>query len=357
MKPTRHHWHLVLFFVPDVLRGSWLLAQFAMQGLPRLYRRARQAAATGPAPARLRKPQKASRASGRPEDAPAAAGAEKTQAAPTAGEPKPSETTLTGGKPAAGGRKRRAWTLDHLAGAVFFGFVAWCFTRHSLASCWGAVVAAMPAVGPWLLGLWIPAAWLTAQFDKPQGRPPAVSAVEGDAGGPDAGDVRAAGYWFWHLVCVRVRDAVAEARRGIHLKALLDEPGIPASWTVTTLREHCERLGVPVKLMQIRGSGGGPTHGVHVDQLNAALGMPLDQAVAALEELLARPAANTLPDAVERGPVDTAEEAPADPDSRSRKRWTFEELLGAYFAGAPGPTSTPRPAPLPDPSPASPGRG
>jgi len=297
--------------------------------------------------------------------------------APAAGEPDGQPAAETSQTPAAnaahtrhdeGGRARRKrgpWTLDHVAAAVFFGWAAWCFGRRPVAAGWLFVAPDLAALAPWAAGCWVVAAWLTAQHDKRHQEPDHEEPACDGEGAPDAARARWADLWLWHLVCTRVQAAVAEGRRGVHLKTLLEEPGIPETWTVSTLREHCERLEIPVKPMQIRGSGTGPTHGVHVDELTAVLGMPLQGAVTALQALLAQEGPDTSGEAVgeastERAleaPGGPAEEGPADRDSRPGKRWTFQELLGAYFAGAADPTSTPRPTPPPSPSPAPPGRG
>lgn len=346
MKLARQHWRMVLRFLPDLCRGSWILVQLAVSGARRLHRCVSHPAAILPALQRTRNAKPAPAAPGQSRNEPAS-DAEQPPVAPAAVQ----ETKKTTGR-AAAAKKPPAWTLDRLVGVAVFGWTAWCFTRHPLTAGWDSLTAVLPAARPWLLGLWISAAWLAAQHDRTHRPvPPAARAAQDT--GPRAGDVRAAGHWLWHLVCVRVQDAVAAGRRGIHLKTLLEEPGIPEAWTVTTLREHCERLGIPVKPMQIRGSGTGPTHGVHVDDLTTALGRPLEEAITVLEKLLAQGAETTTWQAMDEAPLEPVEEAPADPG----KRWTFEELLGAYLGGSASPIRTPGPTPLPGPSPTPPGRG
>ncbi|MCI3277627.1 hypothetical protein [Streptomyces cylindrosporus] len=343
MSATPRAGRVLMVFVRDVVHGSALLAKRIGTGARRLYRRARHPG--------LRGLNLAAGYGGTDGTTPAVETSGSTSA-----EPVPAVAQETARAAARG--KARPWTLDRVAGVGFFGWVGWCFTHRPIAAGWRALAPDLAAITPWAALWWLVAAWLAAQYDKAGRATPAQHGDgHGDAAGPDAGDVRAAGYWLWHLVCVRVRDAVAEGRRGVHLKALLDEPGVPEAWTVTTLREHCGRLGIPVKSMQIRGTGGGPTHGVHVDELTAALGRPLEDAIAVLETLLAQPARSTVPEGAAEVPLERAEEAPAGPDSRLRKRRTFEELLRAYFTRPASPTSTPGPTPLPDPSPTPPGRG
>ncbi|MFJ8006110.1 hypothetical protein [Streptomyces fagopyri] len=169
--------------------------------------------------------------------------------------------------------------------------------------------------------LWVVAAYRAAprndQEKEVGGEQPTPTA------GPTPAEAAAAATWLRRLIIQRVQDAVAAGRRGVHLSALLDEPGIPATWTVTTLREHCERLEIPVKPIQIRGGKvKGPTHGVHVDQLTAALGMPLAQALQRLDR------------ATEAGP-----------GSAARTSWgdVIEAAADLVFADAESTPATPSP--------------
>ncbi|MFE5140342.1 hypothetical protein ACFRDV_22140 [Streptomyces fagopyri] len=206
-------------------------------------------------------------------------GPAKTQA----GKEKPDEEEPSGG------------LLERAGVGLFTCAIGWAFLRPVLSAVGRAL--AQVAVPFALIGmvLWVIAAYRAAPRNDQEkdagGEQPAQTA--GPAPGPGLADVAAAETWLRHLVIQRVQEAVADGRRGIHLSALLEEPGIPDTWTVTTVREHCERLAIPVKSIRIRGSKHkGPTHGVHTDELTTALGMSLAQALQHLDEV----AAHTPPD-------------------------------------------------------------
>ncbi|MFC8676710.1 hypothetical protein ACFUEN_28995 [Streptomyces griseorubiginosus] len=344
MKPSRRQiLALVVQFVPDVVRGSWLLGAYATTGAMALHRRARQLTEKAPQSKTTREAR-----------ARETSGHEKTAPAPDAKtEPEPEKGKKQ--KPAQGAKSKKQWrwSLDTLAGLAVGGWVAWCFARQPLAAAWHAATPHLAPFAPLLPGWWIALAWLTAQYEKHRHTPSATVEESSRPGPPDDAAARRARCWFGHLVCVQVRDAVAQGRRGIHLKALLDEPGIPSTWTVTTLREHCDRAGIPVKKMRIRGVGGGPTHGVHVDELTAALGMPLDDAITILADTLASAPAEGASGPPEEALPEAGEEALLAPPQEGQ----HEPLLGVPSGAAPNPTRTPSHTPLPDPAPASPGRG
>lgn len=345
----------VATFTDDVLKGSVLLAHRMWDGSSRLYRRARTLTATAPKPGPGSKDAKTEDEKTAPTGGPEAAGSAGGEPEAPVKKPGKDRRHASGTKPAGG--KPKAWTLDRLAGFALAGWAAWCFLHRPVANGWHAIAPDLAGLAPWGALWWITAAWLTAQYAKRQAT---ADAPQSGNGAPDETAVRLGAYWLWHLVCTSVAEAVAKGRKGVHLKTLLEEPGIPETWTVTTLREHCDRLGIPVKMMQIRGNGG-PTHGVHIDELTTALGMPLDDAVTLLaagtQTLLPNPPQDTLPALAVEAPPGTAEEAPADPDLHPGKRWTVEELLRLHFDRAASPTGTTGSTPLPDPSPASPGRG
>ncbi|MGW0795934.1 hypothetical protein [Streptomyces sp. NPDC002692] len=244
-----------------------------------------------------------------------------------------------GEEPSAGG------LVERLGIGVLTLAIGWAFLRPVLPAVGRALAqVALPFA---LIGmvLWVVAAYRAAPRNDQEkdagGEQPTQTA------GPGPADVAAAETWLRHLVIQRVQEAVADGRRGIHLSALLEEPGIPDTWTVTTVREHCERLAIPIKSIRIRGSKHkGPTHGVHTDELTTALGMSLAQALQHLDEATA----HTAPDDPGRasfGDVLDASSAPA-------LTGTDETLPDA--SPAPGEVARPGPLPggAPHPAPAPP---
>ncbi|MFI5880849.1 hypothetical protein [Streptomyces sp. NPDC051554] len=388
-------WRALMAFVKDIVLGSVLLARRMKAGTVRAYRGLQgvaEPAATvknRPGDAKGEEPaEKKAVPTATPAMAPISA---SDGEAPAGQESERATAKKKAGKRKGGGKKRRArletWTPVRMGGAAFGAWVVYCFTHRPLEYGWRALAPDLVALLPWVAVWWTVAAWLTAQYDRNSrhtaGTDPATDGETGPHAGearsaaPDTAVVRAAGLWLLHLVCTRVSAAVAEGRKGVHLATLIDEGAVPEAWTVEALREHCGRLGIPVKTMQIRGSGRGPTHGVHADELVAALGAPLTAATSTIAQLLAdasqnltpetapgalpAPPTETLPEASPEGAPEPvagvapgrAEEAPAGP----RKGVPFERLLGAWFAGRTGPTRTPGHTPPPNPAPASPGRG
>ncbi|MCX5239792.1 hypothetical protein OG824_31785 [Streptomyces prunicolor] len=381
-------WRALVVLLEDEVRGSDLLARRLVNGVQRAYQGARNLPGRAPA-----------KSSGK--------GKEKNKPAKssTVGEgDMPAGAGVPGGKPAdgeqgnptaaksKGGKKHDKTAMPLLApnkliGVAFAAWIVYCFTHRPIERGWHAMAPDLAALLPWAAVWWTVAAWLTAQYDKNGRRAASTESAAGGEADPHAGEarsampdtavVRAAGLWLLHLVCTRVSAAVAEGRKGVHLATLIDEGAVPEEWTVEALREHCGRLGIPVKTMQIRGSGRGPTHGVHVDELVAALGAPLTAATNSVAQLLAEASQNLAPETAPgaapapsteglsgalaegaAGPVvgmalGRAEEGSTSP----RKGVPFEQLLGAWFAGHMGPTGTPGHTPSPSPAPASPGRG
>ncbi|WP_369043474.1 hypothetical protein [Streptomyces sp. Midd1] len=287
--------------------------------------------------------------------------AEKS-ASTTADEAETSGTTATaaGEKPGtekqakeAKAMERSAWDLlEQLGLGAFTVVVGWVFLRPYLASLMKALApAAAPLFGTAVV-LWIVAAYRAA----PSNDHDETSDEEQPEVGPDPAEVREAEQRLWLLVISRVQDAVAAGRRGVHLSTLLEEPDcFPPDWDVTRLREHCERLGIPVKTMQIRGSKNrGPTHGVHVDELTAALGMPLAEAFYGLNvaDRHDNRGSDELPEA-EHGVPETPPGVPSETstgtpqqDSESTAPPPPDEaaptpLPGGAPARPPGPTSPP----------------
>ncbi|MGW2501830.1 hypothetical protein ACWCXL_12060 [Streptomyces sp. NPDC001588] len=244
-------------------------------------------------------------------------------------------------------RGGRTWTLETLAVTVVAVWVGWCFVHRPAAVSWHAAAPYAAMLWPWALLGWMVAALCAAQRHKRSegtGQP-----LEAVAAGPDGAEVLRAERWFRHLVISRVAEAVSRGRKGIHLRALLQEPGIPESWDVTTVRQHCERVGIPHRPMTIRGEGTGPTHGVHVDDLTHTLGMPIEQALARYDS----DGSSTSAEAPLEGPLEGSAGTPSETRSGGPLAWLF----GTNPRRPTGPARTPRSAPLPAPSPPPPERG
>ncbi|MFJ8798502.1 hypothetical protein [Streptomyces sp. NPDC102487] len=270
-------------------------------------------------------------------------------------------------------KERSGWDLlEQLGLGAFTVVIGYVFLRPYLAALGrGLAPAALPIFGTTVV-LWIVAAYRAAPPND-QGRQ-----AEGEGGGEDEEQeedrpapeaVREAERWLWTQVISHVQQAVADGRKGVHLSALLQEPEFPEGWDVTRLRAHCARLGIPTKLMQIRGSGiTGPTHGVHVDQLTAKLGMPLAQALQRLPEQPApHPQGYSFQELLEAG-LNTVSGAPAEPERgapheaaptpspRVRRPGLRARLHHPHPGAHSPPTRTPsnapaRPSPEPHPQP------
>lgn len=205
------------------------------------------------------------------------------------------------------------------AGGV--GLLVWVVSPYA------PVISGVGVVG------WLVAAWAVA--------PPRETATQNDheklpgeqhaETAAPAQDQSTAELWLVRLVLVGVRDAVAAGRKGVHLATLLESANV--DWDVATLRQHCRRLDIPTKKINIRGQGS--TWGVHVDELEAVLGGPVD---AALDALDATPAA---------GPVEGPEEAPARAEEEAPPEATPLPTLRGFS----DPPQTPSLRPQRDPSP------
>ncbi|MGV9427097.1 hypothetical protein ACWDO7_22775 [Streptomyces sp. NPDC003656] len=325
---NRTHW--TVEFGRDITVGSRILARSALVRGRSLYALAARTTGRTISPVAP----KAATAEGYPPggDAPA------DQTAPGSG-PEAGATA----KQKASSRARSAQSgLEGWAAAALVAYGGWCFLRHPLAHGWHALAPDLPVLLPGALVQWMCAAWLAAQREKPP--------LEDQEGGPGEGcptrdEVLGAEQWFWRLVITRVAAAVKQRRRGVLLVQLLEVPGVPAAWTVTTVREHCERLGIPVRSMRIRGVGKGPTHGVHVDDLTGALGMPLEEALARLPQ----PPVG----AVEEAPI----EGPAAPPVGAEQTARQTASEGVEESGPASPSRTTAPTPLAAAAPPTPGRG
>ncbi|MFJ6085136.1 hypothetical protein ACIQI8_27380 [Streptomyces sp. NPDC092369] len=356
MTHVRTAWRALLLFVTDVLQGSVLLLRQTHATSTLLHRKVRDLSGSAAAANKGASKQDQARNEKKPADAVARGLNEKGAATGEA----TAKAVEKKGKEGAR-RKRSAWTLDRLAGLALIGWAVWCFGHRPVATGWHALTPFLARAAPWGIALWIVAAWLTALCAKDDARV-ASGPDRGRPGAPDPDAVRGAGLWLWRLVAVQVAAAVGHGRKGVHLRTLLTEPGIPDAWDVTTLREHCERLGIPVKPIRIRGSGAkGPTHGVHVDDLTAALGMPLDDAITALTDRLTPHPRATLPETPEGASPDPSEEvlsaAPVQASSTPPEGRPYGLVLGAWLAAQSSPISTPHHTPLPGSAPTSSGRG
>ncbi|MEU6513654.1 hypothetical protein [Streptomyces sp. NPDC046978] len=335
----------LLAAVQDVLHGSVLLARGIRSGSRRLREKVRTRPDSLPGPGKRKA--KASGKHEKPADATAGDPVTKNTAADDA-LAKTDGNTVDDKKSTP--RKPKPWTLDRVAGTAFLGWAAWCFGRQAAVHSWHVAAPYAAMLWPWALLGWMVAALCAAQDHKRRqgtGQPLGAEAVK--AGSPDGEEVLRAERWFRHLVISRVAEAVARGRKGIHLRSLLQEPGIPESWDVTIVRQHCERVGIPHRPMTIRGEGTGPTHGVHVDDLTHALGMPIEQALARYDS----DGSSTSAEAPSEALLEGSSGAPSPAQSGGPLAWLF----GARPRRPTNPAHTPRSAPLPTPSPAPPERG
>ncbi|MFI1535539.1 hypothetical protein [Streptomyces anandii] len=344
---ARRHWTVTL--VSDLALGSRLLVRTAITHGRRLHATIRHL--TGGA-----RPARAAAATAKE----SGKDGQQEQPVPESNE-KPAKPGSDTVKSRVGKRKadagRRGWTLDSAGFGGVIAWGGWCFIHRPLEHGWHALAPDLAALLPWALVWWTAAAWLVAQHEKhrqatavPETGAEQAAADTSVQEAPAPEQVRRAERWFRRLVVTRVAAAVAQGRRGVHLKALLEEAGIPEEWTVTTLREHCERLGIPTKQIQIRGSGGGPTWGVHVDDLTRALGMPLEQGVA----LYSDPTCATSPSALPDPAVEEPSGGSVAPSPGPGSRGLLARLRAALSGRPTSPARTPTSAPLPDPSPAPP---
>ncbi|MER7968079.1 hypothetical protein ABTX35_03530 [Streptomyces sp. NPDC096080] len=263
-----------------------------------------------------------------------------------------------------------AVSADRAALAAGVGWVGWCFLHRPVQAGLHALVPELVAAAPGMPVAWCAAAVAAARLEKRSkareddgdgetldGEPDAAEEADEPDGPPDEAAVRGGAHWLLRTVCERVAAAVAAGRKGIHLRDLLDEPGVPDTWDVSVLRAHCGRVGIPVKQMQIRGSGTGPTHGVHVDELVTALGVPVAHALHLLRTRADVPPAD-LPaglsgegkDASPHAPAGGESGAPAGGDEEAAvevlEGWLQQDDEGRPSAPASTTSHTPLPAAL-----------
>ncbi|WP_064273404.1 hypothetical protein [Streptomyces sp. RTd22] len=196
-----------------------------------------------------------------------------------------------------------------------------------------AVAPYVPVTGGLLLAAWVLAAVVVAPPEETATRND-QERLQGEQPTEDdpAASARAGEIWLVRLVLVGVRDAVAAGRKGVHLATLLESTS--TGWDVATLRQHCQRLGIPTKKINIRGQGSA-TWGVHVDELEQVLGGPVETALAVLDST---PVRGPVEGAGE-GPAPAGDEAPASTPAEAAPR----PLLARLFR--PAATSSPEAAP------------
>lgn len=137
-----------------------------------------------------------------------------------------------------------AAALGPIVRVAVLGLAAWIAYRF---------VRTVPVLLGVLTALWCAAAWRA-------GRPLAEPAVEDDPAPLDPEAVRT-------LLLDLMGDAPA-----VHLKTVLahlQQRGHGEGWTVGDLRARLEALSIPVRL-KVKAPGGGPTRGVHRDDLAPA---------------------------------------------------------------------------------------
>lgn len=149
----------------------------------------------------------------------------------------------------------------------------------------------------------------------------------------DDARAHAAERWLTRLIITSVTDATRAGRRGIHLTTILENtPGL--TWDVTTLRHHLDRLQLPYRrTLQIRGVGN--TYGIHVDDLTTALGMPLDDALSALQDTPLSPLSATPSEAAEEAPAEGRREGPVARLSKGPLGPLLSRLLSPSAARSP----------------------
>lgn len=205
------------------------------------------------------------------------------------------------------------------AGGV--GLLVW------VASPYAPVISGVGVLG-WLVAAWAvaPPRETTTQNDQEKlpGEQPTETAAPAE-------DHRGAERWLVRLVLVGVRDAVAAGRKGVHLATILESTDV--DWDVATLRQHCQRLDIPTKKINIRGQGS--TWGVHVDELEGVLGGTVEAALAALDAASAEGPVG----GAEEAPARAGEEDPAEAPPEAAPRPTLAGLLGAAAEPSPGTTA------------------
>ncbi|MEU0275518.1 hypothetical protein [Streptomyces sp. NPDC006307] len=307
-------------------------------------RRRAAAPAWNPATASKRKKPRGKKALAKAPHTPAAAGRgqaitpEKIDAPPAADQP-PAEAPT----PAPAGKTGSAAdTLESYALGVLLVLVLGAVLRTAvppLAAALGNLLAPYVPVVLGLLGVaWIIAATMLAPSPADEDTPKNDHENDGVGEQSDlspedeqAARVAAAELWLVRLVLGAVLTAVAGGRRGVHLATIVE--GLPDPWTVGSLRASCERVGLPVKKINIRGVGN--TWGVHIDELESTLGMPLEDA---LDRLAQHPASTPSATPAEspvhtpnEAPAEGLEEAPAGPPAGKSRSADMDHILAVFF--------------------------
>lgn len=299
--------------------GSVVLFKAISRFLGRALQAARRALSTGSATAQPRKA-----TTGGPGDADPA-----TVCLDTAGSTEPAPARKSSEKSAKAKKRTKTGSADLLERVglvIVIGLVA-------VATLFETVVSFLAPYAPVTLSV-LGAVWLIAALAVAP--PPEEDAPLNDheklAGEEDADSsgVEFAERRLVVLVLTAVRDAVSAGRRGVHLATLLKS--IDSDWDVTTLRTHLERLEIPYRRnLNMRGIGN--AYGVHIADLEAALGRSVEDALTALTHPLPERAAEGLVPGPPGGPVPAPGRAPSEP------------APGGVFARLRQPAPTPSPEP------------
>jgi hypothetical protein len=176
------------------------------------------------------------------------------------------------------------------AGAA--GVLAWVARAYVPFLAGGAAVA------------WVVAAWVAA----PRREPTTCNDHEQWAGEqrPET-DPHHGARAIARAVITAVADADRDGYKGVHLAELLDQlraDELTQADEVSQLRAWLETVGIPTN-RNLKRDGKGPTWGVRVDELAAALGRPLRDALRALDQ--------TPAEAAPEPPGPAGQEAPVGP--------------------------------------------
>lgn len=252
-------------------------------------------------------------------------GATKTQGTAAAGKAQVVKATASG-----------AERLERAGIALLIGLVAFAALSGPLKLLYASVAPYAPTTLSILAAAWLVTATAVA--------PPRNTTTQNDhensageqheeAAQPPAEDIRTL-----RTILTGIQEATTAGRRGIHLATLA--PRIDPNWDVTTLRTHCDRLNIPYKKINIRGTGS--TWGVHVTDLETALNTPLEDALShPAEDLLtalSKPPATPTVGAT-HAPTTTTDNRAASTPTQATHEGPLTRLVPA--ASAPSPNDAP----------------
>lgn len=192
----------------------------------------------------------------------------------------------------------------------------------------------------WLVGgvtvAWVLASWTVAPPTEAEHTPKVdlEKSAEGEQDTPPpAPDPQQIADRMSHTVIQAVADAEDTGFKGVHvaeLLTILDAEGLPDLQNVGSLREWLEASHFPVtRNLKLRGKGN--TWGVRADALSDTLGMPLRQALHALES---RPS-----DGDPQAPDTTAEEGAPTPSPAPPAGSSGEVPPARHLRAVPDPSS------------------